>query len=86
MRKGKPGEVYNVGGGNHTTVNQVITVMQEIMGKKARIKRIVSQKGDVRDTQAQPDKSRQGLGFNPHVRLEPGLRRQIDWVQRALLK
>jgi len=83
MKNGKPGEVYNVGGGNRTNVNQVISLMEKIMMRKAKIKRIADQKGDVKDTQADPEKSRKQLGFIPQVRLEPGLRRQIDWVKRT---
>ncbi len=77
----RTGEIYNVGGGNRTTVNQVIRMMEKLTGRKAGVTRISRQKGDVLDTEAHQAKSRKELGFHPQVGLEAGLKKQVAWMK-----
>ena len=52
------GEVFNIGGGSRVSVNDLIEMMEDIIGKKAKVKYIEKQKGDVRDTLADVSKRR----------------------------
>ena len=45
--RGKPGEVYNLGGGQQIPLNQVFPLLEKITGRKVAINYIDSQSGDV---------------------------------------
>ncbi|HEX9076567.1 MAG TPA: NAD-dependent epimerase/dehydratase family protein [Anaerolineae bacterium] len=76
------GEVFNVGGGSRVTVNRVLDILGEILGRTARRKYVTPQNGDARDTAADIRKASQRLGYQPHVTLEQGLRWQVAWAQQ----
>ncbi|MHB1162291.1 MAG: NAD-dependent epimerase/dehydratase family protein [Chloroflexota bacterium] len=74
------GQVYNIGGGSRVSVNRVLAIMESISGRKPRVRRIETQKGDVRDTFADTSRAREALGFRPSVSTEEGLRRELEWL------
>ena len=73
------GEVFNIGGGSRISVNELIGMMENIIGKKAKVKYIEKQKGDVRDTLADVSKAKKELEWIPKVKIEEGLKRFVDW-------
>ena len=73
------GEVFNVGGGSRISVNELINEIEKIMEKKAKIKYIEKQKGDVRDTLADVSKANKELKWMPKVKIEEGLRKFVEW-------
>ena len=75
------GRVYNVGGGARVTLNAVIAMLEELMGKKARIERQTKQAGDVRHTWADTSQFRDAVGFAPRVPLREGLGREVAWLK-----
>jgi nucleoside-diphosphate-sugar epimerase len=75
--KAKPGSVYNVGTGNSTPLNEVISTIESVIGKKARVKRAGSALGDVRDTSADITRIRADLGYRPATTLTEGLKLQV---------
>jgi nucleoside-diphosphate-sugar epimerase len=75
------GEVFNLGGGSRTTINEVISTIGEIVGRKPRVKYLDAQKGDVRHTAADTSKARRLLDFDPQVSLTEGLRREVEWLK-----
>ncbi|MDI6811325.1 MAG: GDP-mannose 4,6-dehydratase [archaeon] len=76
------GEVFNVGGGSRISVNELIGMMQNIIGEKARLKYIEKQKGDVRDTLADVNKAEKELGWIPVINIYKGLEKYIKWYKR----
>jgi UDP-glucose 4-epimerase len=72
-------EVFNVGGGSRISVIDLIRIMENIIGKKAKIKNIEKQRGDVRDTLADVGKARAMLNWNPKIDLHYGLRNYLGW-------
>ncbi len=78
------GEVFNIGGGSRVTVNQVLRTLESIVGKKAKVKYIENQKGDVRHTAADISKAQRLLGYRPQVTTKEGLAREVEWMQGAL--
>ncbi|MGB2728989.1 MAG: GDP-mannose 4,6-dehydratase [Halobacteriota archaeon] len=76
------GEVFNVGGGSRISVNELIKLLEEITGEKARIKYIEEQKGDVRDTLADTSKISNELNWKPEVKIEKGLKRFVEWYKK----
>jgi UDP-glucose 4-epimerase len=79
--KGRPGGVYNIGGGESDSVNGILKRVSEVTGKPLKIVHEASQKGDMRDTLADTSKARAELGFSPAVGISEGLAREWDWVR-----
>jgi len=78
---GRAGEVYNIGGGSRITVNAVLHVLEELMGRPAEVRREGRQKGDVRHTAADISKATRELGYRPQVGIREGLAREVEWVR-----
>jgi UDP-glucose 4-epimerase len=80
---GPPGGVFNVGGGSRVTVNQVITMLEDLVGRPAKLERQGKQAGDVRHTWADTSAARESLGFAPQVQLRDGLAAEVAWLQES---
>jgi len=76
------GEVFNLGGGSRTTLNEVIGMLETISGRKARLRRLGRQEGDVRHTAADIGRAREKLGFTPRVSLHDGLAQEWEWIRK----
>ncbi|MDA4122240.1 MAG: NAD-dependent epimerase/dehydratase family protein [Thaumarchaeota archaeon] len=73
----EPGTVYNVGAGNTIPLNEVIAKLESIIGKKARVKRLETALGDVRNTSADITRISKDLGYRPKTGIDEGLRQQV---------
>ena len=80
---GVPGRAYNIGGGSRVTVNHVIEVIGQIMGKAVDVRREAAQKGDMRDTYADTSLARADLGFEPRVPLAEGIKAEYRWLSNT---
>lgn len=73
-------EIINLGGGYApVTINQMIAMMQKLLGKTARINTRPASSADMRDTQADIAKAGRLLGWTPQTRFEDGLHRSVEW-------
>lgn len=79
------GQVFNIGGGEIVSLNEVIRRLEKILGRKANIERRPPRPGDQKHTAANIDKARRLLGYNPSTPFDEGIRRQVEW-QRAMLE
>ena len=73
------GEVFNIGGGSRISVNGLIKMMEDLIGKEAKVKYTEKQKGDVRDTWADVNKARKELGWKPKEEIKEGLKKFVEW-------
>ena len=83
---GRAGGVYNVGGGQRASVNQVVAMIEELHGRPLRIERRARQAGDARHTGADTSRAAEDLGWSPTTGLREGLARHLEWaraVERA---
>lgn len=80
-----PGAVFNVAGGSHTSVNEVLQIFEEIAGKALNITRGNSVSGDVVRTGGDTQSIRQQLGWRPTVPLRDGIERQLRWAIESSL-
>ena len=78
--RGKPGGVYNIGGGSRVELLEVFELIRLVTGRPLRIERLEAQRGDMRDTYADTTRARTDLAFAPTVTLEQGLRAQYEWM------
>lgn len=82
--RGRPGAVYNVGGGSRVSINQVLAEIARLTGRPLDIRREAAQKGDMRDTYADTSRARADLGFAPSCTLARGLEAQVEWLEGLL--
>jgi UDP-glucose 4-epimerase len=82
--RGRPGAVYNIGGGSRVTINQVLDTIGRITGRRVSIDRQPAEKGDMRDTFADTTRARTDLGFSPAHDLEAGLAAECEWLAGLL--
>jgi UDP-glucose 4-epimerase len=78
---GRPGGVYNVGGGERVALSDVLRRIEEVTGRRLTILRDEVQKGDMRDTFADTSAARRDIGFRSTVSLTEGLAREWDWIR-----
>lgn len=78
--QGRPGLVYNVGGGQRISVLKVLEAIGTVTGKEVRIDRQEGQKGDMRDTLADTAQASRDLGFVPETPLAAGLKAEWEWI------
>ena len=82
--RGRPGAVYNIGGGSRVSVNQVLELVGRLTGRSLDVRREGAQKGDMRDTFADTTRAREDLGFLPSCSLDSGLAAECEWMARRL--
>lgn len=75
----KPGMVYNVGAGRTASLNEVVSLMERLMGKRANVVRRQDAPGDVRNTSADITRIAKDLSYGAKTSLEDGLREQIHY-------
>jgi UDP-glucuronate 4-epimerase len=74
-----PGVVFNVAGGGATTLAEVISLVEELVGASIRLERKGDQAGDVFRTGGSAELAGELLGWEPNVPLAEGLSRQVEW-------
>jgi UDP-glucose 4-epimerase len=85
MEKDTVGELFNIGGGTRISVNQLIGKLEETLGEKVEVTYVATQRGDVMGTHADIEKAERLLGYHPTVKIEDGLRAQLDWAKEMLV-
>jgi len=76
----EPGSVYNIGGGNATSVIDIIGVLEELLERPLEIQFHPGQRGDARQTCADGARAERDLGFAPATGLADGIARQLEWT------
>ena len=81
--KGASGEVINVATGGRISLNQLFRTIRDLVG--ARVDPIYAdpRPGDVRDSQADIEKARRLLGFEPKVGFDEGLKKTVEWYRAS---
>lgn len=77
------GEIINIGGGAQATINETLKILEEITKKKAKVKYIEKQKGDMLHTFADISKAKKLLDYQPKVKLREGLEKEVAWLATA---
>ncbi len=80
MRKGRTGQIYNVGGHNErTNLDVVKTIVRELGKSEELITFVTDRPGHDRRYAIDPTKISTELGWLPSVPFEDGIRRTIQW-------
>lgn len=83
MENGRPGAVYNVGGGSETSLLDAIGLFERLAGTRLDLTRTAVARGDVRRTAADTTRARSELGWAPRTTLEEGVAAQLAWARAA---
>lgn len=83
---GASGKVFNGGTGARITLNEVVGLLEKIVGRKIRVKYEAPRSGDIRDSQADISLAKKVLDYSPLVMFEEGLRRTWEWYKAAYKK
>lgn len=75
-------EIINLGGEKPVTLSEMVATIERVLGKKARIKRLPDQPGDVPITYADIRKARRLLDYAPSVSFEEGVRRYVESTKK----
>lgn len=79
-------EVFNLGKGEGTSLKEFIDLVQKHVGKKAIIRVLPDQPGDVPYTCADVAKAQEYLGYTSKISFEEGIRRTAEWYKTAYSK
>jgi dTDP-glucose 4,6-dehydratase len=80
IHKGKPGEVYNIGGHNERTNNEIVHLIVEKLGvSKSLIKYVSDRPGHDRRYAINSTKIMTELGWKPQYTFEKGIEETIQW-------
>jgi len=78
------GTTYNIGGSEEVSANQVVCLLEEIIGMEAVIQHTPARPGEQQRALAHTALAQERLGFMPHVPLREGLMAQVAWQRRQM--
>lgn len=80
LRKGKPGQVYNIGGHNERRNIDIVKTILAILGKpESLITHVADRKGHDQRYAIDPAFIHRELGWLPQTRFEDGIRKTVQW-------
>lgn len=79
------GEILNIGTDATITTGEGMRIVEEIIGKRAKVVVKPKRAGDQLMTQANIEKARRLLGYNPATGPREGLEAQIAWYKQNVL-
>jgi UDP-glucuronate 4-epimerase len=76
-----PWRIYNIGNNRPVEVPRVVTLIEQELGRKAKIELVPMQPGDVPETCADIDDLMREVGFRPVTSIEDGVRKFVAWYR-----
>ena len=77
-------EIFNLGDSRPVVLSSLIHIIEAAVGKKARIKYLPEQKGDMPITYADISRAGKYLGYEPKVTIEEGISRFVAWRRQPV--
>ncbi|MCA1962822.1 MAG: GDP-mannose 4,6-dehydratase [Prosthecobacter sp.] len=74
-------EIFNLGGSQTVTLNDLIATIEDAVGKKAQIRQLPDQPGDVPLTSADVSKATRLLNFRPTTTIAQGVPEYVRWFR-----
>lgn len=73
--------IFNLGESNAISLKELVALLENSTGKKADIKYLPMQDGDVLRTFADISRAKSVLGYNPVVNIADGISNYVEWVR-----
>lgn len=80
-RSGPVCDIFNLGGSQTVTLNDLITTIEQSVGRKAQIIQLPEQPGDVPLTSADVSKAARLLNFKPTTTIAQGVPKYVEWFR-----
>ncbi len=77
--------IYNLGESRVVPLMELISLIEQQLGKKAKIKYLPLQPGDVAITYADISKARNELDYQPQVDINEGIRLFVKWFKESIV-
>jgi len=77
-----PWRIYNIGNSRPVKLMRYIEVLEQCLGRKAKMELLPMQPGDVKATQADTTELRNAVGYAPSTPVEEGISRFVAWYRR----
>jgi UDP-glucuronate 4-epimerase len=74
-------EIFNLGESRTISLNEMVATLEKVIGKKAKLKVLPMQPGDVKRTYADITKARKILGYHPVTAFEDGIEKFVQWYK-----
>jgi UDP-glucuronate 4-epimerase len=81
IEKVKGFDIFNLGNSKPIFLTSLVGLLEKSAGREAHLKYLPMQDGDVEKTFADISKARSGLGFNPEIGLETGIKNYLEWFK-----
>ncbi|MFC4077404.1 NAD-dependent epimerase/dehydratase family protein [Salinithrix halophila] len=75
------GEILNIGTGKRTTLNELIGVLEECLGRKVETAYSPERPGDIKDSYFHNERVMRVLNWTPRIDLKTGLQRTYDYYR-----
>ena len=75
-------EIFNLGGHEVISINQLIHFLERAVGKPAEVEHFPRHPADMQVNQADVNKAKRVLSWEPEVNLEEGIQRMVDWYRQ----
>jgi len=72
-------EIFNLGGHEVITINELISTLEAIIGKKANVIHHPLHPADMLTSHADVTKAKESLGWDPRVSLNEGIEKTVQW-------
>ena len=76
-----PHKIFNLGNNKPINLMDYIRIIEKACSKKANLKLLPMQPGDVLETYADIENSMEELGFSPKINLDEGIPRFVEWFR-----
>ena len=84
MEKNFKFEIINLGNSRAVPLGDFISLIEKLVGKKAKIEQVERLPGDVDITYADVSKAKRLLDWEPKVPIEEGMRKFVEWCREEL--
>ena len=81
LNKNNSYELFNIGNDNPINLKYFISIIEECLGKSAKMNFLKMQPGEVERTSADLTKLKNTINFLPQTKIEEGIPKFIDWYQ-----
>jgi UDP-glucuronate 4-epimerase len=75
-------DVINLGSDHPVVLSDAIALVEQLVGKTAKIERLPMHIADIHSTWADISRAREKLAWEPQVSFEEGVRRLVEWYER----
>ena len=82
IEDGQSIDIFNLGGSQTVTLNEMIATIEAAVGKKAIVNELPEQPGDVPLTSADVSKATRLLNFKPTTHIHEGIPRFVEWFRQ----